>query len=133
LAFGRGKLTTRTSRIKVVAAITEAITSGARQFKACEVVGISERTFQRWRKQGEKTVDGRLDAKRPEPANKLTDEEKERVIQTVNQKENRNLPPSQVVYKLLDENGEYIASVSTFYRVMHEYGQIKPQRALKIP
>lgn len=133
MAFGRGKLTTRSSRIKVVDAINEAIKSGARQFKACEVVGISERTFQRWRKQGKKTVDGRLDAKRPEPANKLTDEEKERIIQTMNQKENRNLPPSQVVYKLLDEEQEYIASVSTFYRVMHEYEQISHRGYSKAP
>jgi len=124
LGFGRGKLTTRLNRIKVVNAITEAIKSGARQFKACEVVGISERTFQRWKKQGLETVDGRIDAKRPEPVNKLTSKEQELIIETMNQKENKNLPPSQVVYKLLDEESTYIASVSSFYRVMHEHGQI---------
>ena len=133
MAIGRGKLTTRSSRILVVAAINEAITSGARQFKACEVVGISERTFQRWREQGETTVDGRIDAKRSESANKLSPKEKELIIEKMNEKANRSLPPSQVVYKLLDEEETYIASVSTFYRVMHEYGQISHRGYSKSP
>jgi len=50
LEFGRGRLTSSSDRIKVIEVIDEAIASGARQFKACEVVGISERTLQRWRK-----------------------------------------------------------------------------------
>ena len=40
------------------------------------------------------------------------------MIERRNEKANRNLPPSQVVYKLLDEEETYIASVSTFYRVI---------------
>lgn len=69
LEFGRGRLTTRSNRIKVVAAIDEAVVSGAKQFKACGVVGISERTYQHWKVQGADTKDGRTDALRPIPAN----------------------------------------------------------------
>jgi len=83
-----------------------------------EVVGINEKPFQRWRKQGATIFDGRIDAKRSAPANKLTIREKELMIERRNEKANRNLPPSQEVYKLLDEEETYIASVSTFYRVI---------------
>jgi len=124
LEFGRGKLTTHSDRIKVVVAIDEAVSSGARQFKACEVVGISERTYQRWSNQGTETRDGRPDATRPVPANKLTHEEEKAILEVMNQKEHRSLPPNQVFHKLIDEQGKYIASVSSFYRVLRHYGQM---------
>ena len=114
MEFGRGRLTTRSNRVKVVAAIDEAIVSGARQFKACEVVGISERTYQRWKVQGADTKDGRPDALRPIPANKLCLEEEKMILQAMNQKEHRSLSPNQVFHKLIDKQGIYIASVSSF-------------------
>lgn len=126
-------MTTHSSRIKVVAAIDEAVASGARQFKACEVVGISERTYQRWKAQGADTKDGRPDALRPIPANKLNLEEEKMILQVMNQKEHRSLSPNQVFYKLIDEHGAYIASVSSFYRVLRYYGQINHRGYAKAP
>jgi putative transposase len=61
-------------------------------------------------------------AKRPTPANKLTDEERQAILQTINQPEFKSLPPSQIVPSLADR-GVYIASESTMYRVMHEAGE----------
>lgn len=55
----------------------------------------------------------------PVPNNKLTIEERNQVIETVNSPEYANLPPSQIVPKLADK-GEYIASESTFYRILRE-------------
>jgi hypothetical protein len=40
----------------------------------------------------------------------------------INQPEFKSLPPSQIVPRL-DDQGTYIASESTFYRVMHKYNQ----------
>ncbi|OJG11813.1 hypothetical protein RU93_GL001046 [Enterococcus aquimarinus] len=58
-------------------------------------------------------------AKRPVPKNKLTDQEREKIIETVSKKEFMNLPPSQIVPKLADRS-IYIASESSFYRVLRE-------------
>ena len=124
MVFGRGRLTTPSNRIKVVDAIGEAVSSGARQFKACGVVGISERTYLRWKTQGANTKDSRPDAVRPRPMNKLNPEEEQMILMVMNQKEHRSLSPNQVFHKLIDEQGTYIASVSSFYRVLRHFGQI---------
>ncbi|MBN2981575.1 transposase [Cohnella algarum] len=50
--------------------IQEAVAAGAREAAACRELGLTQRTLQRWRKQGG-TVDGRPHANRPTPANKL--------------------------------------------------------------
>ncbi len=57
------------------------------------------------------------------PSNKLTDEEKAQIIDLCNQPEYKSLPPSQIVPKLADQ-GDYIASESSFYRVLHEAEQV---------
>jgi hypothetical protein len=56
------------------------------------------------------------------PANKLNDEERERILATCNAPEFASLPPSQIVPRLADQ-GVYIASESNFYRALHERGQ----------
>lgn len=56
---------------------------------------------------------------RPEPKNKLTAIEKEAILEIVKQEEYVDLPPSQIVPKLADQ-GTYIASESSFYRVLRE-------------
>ena len=62
-------------------------------------------------------------AKRPVPRNKLSDEERHRIIEVCNQTLYASLPPSQIVPKLADQ-GEYIASESSFYRVLKSVGQL---------
>ncbi|MBB1424831.1 helix-turn-helix domain-containing protein, partial [Pseudoalteromonas sp. SG43-7] len=51
------------------------------------------------------------------PPNRLTELERQRIIKTVNSAEYGHLPPSKIVPKLLDK-GVWIASESSFYRVM---------------
>lgn len=53
------------------------------------------------------------------PANALTNEERHQLIKVANSPEYANLPPSQIVPKLADK-GLYIASESTFYRVLKQ-------------
>lgn len=102
--------------------ISEAVHSGARLKKACGEIGIDERTYYRWKRLKKETgsyEDRRLTAKRPEPANKLSQEERQKVIETVNKPEFASMPPCEIVPALADE-GEYIASESTIYRILRE-------------
>ena len=97
--------------------IDETKANGARETKACETLGINVRTLQRWRKAGAESKDQRLHAVRRAPSHKLTEEEIKIVLETVNQEEFQSLPPSQIV-PILADRGIYIASESTFYRIL---------------
>ena len=119
---GRGRLTSTQDRTKALELVEEAVLSGASQKAACKILGISTRTYQRWKNPETPDHDGRPSASRPEPKNKLTSEEKDRILQVINSPEYTDKPPSQIVPDLADK-GEYIASESSFYRVMHEAKQ----------
>lgn len=99
--------------------LDEAAGDGARLSKACEVLGLSRRTAERWRAAdgGEDGRQGPLAA----PVNKLSEKERARVIETVNSPEYRDLSPKQIVPRLADE-GKYLASESTVYRLLREEG-----------
>ena len=64
----RGRLTTLPERQEYIAWINEAVQNGARKKCACSEIGISIRTLQRWLQKNE---DGRKNAVRPAPTNKL--------------------------------------------------------------
>jgi len=102
--------------------IDEAIQSGARQRKACEILSLDSRTVQRWRTQdiGE---DCRTGPSRV-PRNKLAASERREVLKTVNQEKYRDLSVKQIVPRLADE-GTYLASESTMYRILREEDQLR--------
>ncbi|GBF76674.1 integrase [Paenibacillus sp. 598K] len=108
-------------REHAITLIQEAVVAGAREARACQELGLAQRTLQRWRKQGG-TEDGRPLASRPTPANKLSEVEEQQVLEVLQQPHNRSLPPSQIVPALADE-GIYIASESSFYRILHKHHQ----------
>lgn len=113
----------------ILGLVDEAVEAGARQEKACEIIHIEARTLQRWRKQGIGD-DGRAGPRHP-PANKLSAAERARVLEVVNDPEHRNLSPKQIVPRLADQ-GEYLASESTIYRILREEHQVlyrEPSRA----
>ena len=101
--------------------INEAIEAGCGVAKACIEAGIDRRTFRRWTAAGVADVisDARPEASRPEPANRLTGEERERVLESCHELRFADTPPSQIVPILADE-GVYLGSESTYYRVLHE-------------
>ena len=123
-------------RQETIHLIDEARQTGARQSKACEVMVISAKTYQRWGRP-ENQHDGRLQAKH-EPANRLTELERQRMITLVNEPEYADLSPSKIVPKLADE-GRYLACESSFYRVLKAHKQLthrhpsKPHRVIKKP
>ena len=76
---------------------------GCRQNPACKETEISLRTYRRWVRGGEIQADKRPEATRPEPRNKLTEDERNTILDTCNQSEYANLPPSQIVPILMDK------------------------------
>lgn len=109
-------------RENAVMLIDEAIRAGVSLAKACKELGLTERTYYRWvcLKQERGSFDDlRPGAERKAPANKLSPEERENVIKTVNQPQYASMPPSELVPVLADE-GLYIGSESTIYRILRE-------------
>jgi putative transposase len=106
-------------RRQAVELIEEARHGGARLGPSCRTVGITVRTYQRWTGSGVIQSDRRCDTVRSKPCNKLTAEEKEQVLSVCHAPEYASLPPGQIVPRLADQ-GVYIASESSFYRILHE-------------
>lgn len=102
--------------------IKEALDAGARQKEACEIIGISAKTLQRWSR-SKNNQDGRVEAQHS-PENKLTTLEHQRILKVVEEAEFAHLPPSQIVPRLADK-GIYIGSESTIYRILKEEKQLK--------
>lgn len=115
-------------REQILQWVDQAQSQGARRAKACALLGISLRTLQRWRDaHGTVSVDARTQRVLA-PANKLTEAEREQMLALANGAEFAALPPSQFV-PILAERGEYIASESSFYRVLREAGQLQHRLA----
>jgi len=114
---GRGRLITTSDRNKAIELIEEAVESGARTFMACREIGISVRSLERWKSHSYPKEDQRPHAIKPKPKNKLSIEEIKVIIAIVNNPEFQSLPPSQIV-PILAERGIYLASESTFYRIL---------------
>lgn len=120
-------------RQSLVRDISEAHRSGARLRLACETAGIDVRTLQRWNAgpclaKG----DGRPHALRPTPSRALNKAEREQVLRVANEPRFADLPPARIVPMLADE-GVYIASESTFSRVLRANGQAARRGRAKSP
>lgn len=111
---GRGSLTSFVDRRSILELIAEAVAAGCRRFRACEAFDLEERTIQRWKLSSSDQRHGPLTV----PANKITDQERALIIKTSVSEIYVNLSPHQIVPRLADD-GIYIASESTFYRVLN--------------
>ena len=111
----RGQLIPAQVKQDSINQINHAVASGARLHKACQVLGIGVRTYQRWTTTPT-LLDNRKGPKQ-EPKNKLSMEEKNKILEICKLKEYCDLPPSQIVPKLCDR-GQYIGSESSIYRVL---------------
>ena len=109
--------------------VDEAVDAGARLKQACDIIGISTRTFQRW-KQVKHNSDGRLIAHHI-PPNKLSGEEEQAILHIVNTPKYANISPNQIVPLLADE-GIYMGSESTFYRVLRSHNLIRHRQKSRV-
>ena len=106
--------------------INIAINSGACRERSCETAGLSIRTFQRWQKLTDLT-DRRQTAFKPPPPHKLSLEERQQILELCNRPHFASFSVKHIVPTLAD-SGIYIASESSFYRVLREHDQLSPRR-----
>jgi putative transposase len=121
-------MTSLPERDQVMAMVAEAIVAGARQARACKVISLSERTLQRWQNDQAGGAGDRRPARVQSPKNQLSMLERQRLLAIANSPEFGHLPPSQIVPRLADR-GQYVASESTFYRVLKAENQLKHRGA----
>ena len=103
----------------ILAAIAAARAAGARLDAACEIVGITARTVERWseRPDGE---DRRAGPHRTSP-NALSPMDQAQLVAVMTSSRYAGLSPKQLVPQLADE-GLYLASESTMYRLQRRLG-----------
>ena len=115
--------------------IKEAVSSGVSLDKACEILGIDERTYFRWAK--ESLEDKRKGAVKYIPR-KLTKEEEDEIVQLCCSPLYKDLNPYLIYISLL-ESGTYLASIRTIYRILKERallqyrGKSRPRKSNKKP
>ena len=107
--------------------------AGARLLLACETAGIALRTLQRWKAfDGLVSGDGRPLAVRATPSHALSEAERARVLAVANEPRFAAVPPARIVPMLADE-GIYLASESSFSRVLKAHGQTAHRGRAKAP
>ncbi len=117
----------------IAQAVEEAHAAGARLTPACELVGIDVRTLQRWKATGGLARgDRRPEAVRPPPDHALSEAERARLLAVANEPRFADVPPARIVPMLADE-GIYLASESSFHRVLRAAGQNGHRGRAKAP
>jgi len=91
--------------------------------KACRLVGRSTATFYRCRQAPAE----RPRVARPVPANALREAERQEVLTLLRSEEFCDLAPAQVWARLLDD-GRYLCSISTMYRLLAIAGENRERR-----
>jgi putative transposase len=113
--------------------IDAAHAAGARLALSCETAGIELRTLQRWKaQQGLTAGDGRPQAVRPVPSHALSAQERAALLAVANEPRFADVPPARIVPTLADE-GIYLASESSFVRVLRAHGQNTHRGRAKAP
>jgi len=107
--------------------------AGARLHLACEIAGIDVRTLQRWKAHAGLTAgDGRPQAIRPLPSHALSEAERAELVRVANEPRFAAVPPARIVPMLADD-GVYLASESSFSRVLRDAGQAAHRGRAKKP
>lgn len=88
---------------------------------ACYSLGVSRATYYRRKNPKPRWFSGRVSART------ITLEEKQEILTVLNSDEMVDLPASQAFTRLLDQ-GRYLASKSSFYRILGEFSAVKERR-----
>jgi len=114
--------------------IGEANAAGAGLVNACSEIGICLRTLKRWRKAFGVDGDGK-DRRKGSPrlvGHRLSEDERQRILLICNQPEYASLPLEQIVPSLANQ-GLFIGSESSFYRVFYQAGQCHRRGRARLP
>lgn len=106
----------------MISLVDEAIEAGATSERACEVLGVSTRSVERWRADDIGNDQRHGPTELPEHA--LTAHERSHIVEIANTPEYRDLPPEQVVARLADQ-GMYVCSERSLDRILHAEKQHK--------
>ena len=93
---------------------------------ACDALGIARATFYR-RRPRPRLVEGTPVSRRQPPARALRPDERETVLTTLHAERFRDRAPAAVQATLLDE-GTYLCSTRTMYRVLAQAGESRERR-----
>jgi putative transposase len=116
----RGRRVSESDKIQAVELIIEASSNGCRIKVSCYDLEIDFKTFQSWREDPVDKRQGPITV----PRNKLSDEERDEIVRISNSTQYMDYSPWVIVAKLADEN-KYIASESTFYKVLKDRKQLE--------
>ena len=98
---------------------------------ACEVLGVARASFyrQRLRPPAAATLvaEPALPAQRPAPARSLSPEERASVLAVLHEERFQDRSPAAVQATLLDE-GQYLCSIRTMYRILEQEGESRERR-----
>ncbi len=104
--------------------LEEAKRHRCREWVICRYMGITPRSIQNWRKKG---LRDRRKGALKRISNKLSEKERSLVIKTACEPRFVSLTPHQIV-PILAEGGTYLASESSFYRILRLSKMIRPKR-----
>ena len=110
------------------AVVDLAVVTGIRQ--ACRLLGRSRATHYRYQRHAGTAVQGKdttLRTARRSPSNALSTAERERVVAVLHSPRFADKSPAQVWATLLDE-GVYLCSESTMYRLLRQRGEVRERR-----
>jgi transposase InsO family protein len=96
---------------------------GCRTCRVCEALAVARSTY--YRHLHPRPV--RQACPRPRPANRLSDGELATIKDVLHEERFLDLPPREIVPTLADE-GRYLASIRTFYRVLASLGEAQERR-----
>jgi len=94
--------------------------------QACTALAVPRASFYRW--QGRQDM-GEASTKklRPAPPLALSDEEEKTILDILHSDSFVDQPPQEIYNTLLDE-GKYLCSVRTMYRILEKHGEVKERR-----
>ncbi|CAK0751447.1 transposase [Gammaproteobacteria bacterium] len=91
---------------------------------ACTVLEVNRARFYRIRARRERPM---TPAPRPRPPLALSPEEEQLILNTLNSTRFMDQSPYQVYATLLDE-GQYLGSIRSFYRILERHGELRERR-----
>ncbi len=91
---------------------------------ACAAIGVARATFYRYRQVADRLYPERL---RPTPPRALSANERRVVLDTLHSERFVDQAPAETYATLLDE-GRYLCSIRTMYRLLHEAQEVRERR-----
>ena len=90
----------------------------------CQALGVPRASYYRWQQPP-------AEAEPPPPRRRvpraLPSEERAQVLAILNDERFADLPPAEVYATLLDE-GKYVCSIRTMYRILQEHAEVRERR-----